>query len=337
MPVHAAPSRLRKLWFDGVAYLGYRRVAVREHLLAAPEPIAVTRVPVDMGFLGESQVDEYNAFRHPRDVASAARRLAAGQICFIARHQGSIVGACWTATDKAWSEYLSRWITLAPDDAYAYDAFTAPQYRGQGVLPALTRSMHDFYRVAGKRRMIGFTVPENTASMSSAIGYQTVGTIGTVRFGPFRHDFKRMNEGSTQRWDRSFELLDSREHYLDSFLADLKRKAYLELIERWGGVPANGRVLKTDLFEEAMGPDSFLLDLSGSRLLLGMDVSKSAAIRARKRDDEPRARYLLADARKLPFANGTLDLIVSPSTLDHFQEPGDLGDSLRELRRVLAP
>lgn len=139
-------------------------------------------------------------------------------------------------------------------------------------------------------------------------------------------------------WDRSFHGLDTRGHYLDAFFADVKRKAYLALISRWGGVPLHGRVLKTDLFEEAMGPDAFLLDMGKSPgLLIGMDVSSEGVARARDNDAEGRARYLLSDARHLPFKEGSLDLIVSPSTLDHFADPADLGKSLCEIRRVLSP
>jgi SAM-dependent methyltransferase len=143
---------------------------------------------------------------------------------------------------------------------------------------------------------------------------------------------------SSSVWDHSFRDLDTRGHYLDSFFADLKRKSYLALINRWGGIPLNGRVLKTDLFEEAMGPDAFLLELGKSPgLLIGMDVSSEGVARAKGNDAKRRARYILSDARYLPFKDGSIDLIVSPSTLDHFADTSDLGKSLREIRRVLSP
>jgi SAM-dependent methyltransferase len=41
--------------------------------------------------------------------------------------------------------------------------------------------------------------------------------------------------------------------------------------------------------------------------------------------------------RHLPFADASFALIVSPSTLDHFPNPSDLGKSLRELARILTP
>jgi SAM-dependent methyltransferase len=41
------------------------------------------------------------------------------------------------------------------------------------------------------------------------------------------------------------------------------------------------------------------------------------------------------DVRALPFAGGAFDGVLSTSTLDHFDDPGDLTRSLAELRRVL--
>ena len=49
------------------------------------------------------------------------------------------------------------------------------------------------------------------------------------------------------------------------------------------------------------------------------------------------AAYAAADARHLPFADDVFDLIVSDSTLDHFQQTSDIHLSLRELGRVLRP
>jgi SAM-dependent methyltransferase len=42
-----------------------------------------------------------------------------------------------------------------------------------------------------------------------------------------------------------------------------------------------------------------------------------------------------ADVRCLPFASGSFDVIVSPSTLDHFAVSHEIVASLRELWRVL--
>jgi SAM-dependent methyltransferase len=137
-------------------------------------------------------------------------------------------------------------------------------------------------------------------------------------------------------WDGALSRFDPAAHYLDAFLGDLKRRAHLGLIERWDGLPAAGRVLKTDLFEEAVGPDAYLPDL-GQRgaTVVGMDVSPAAARRAHARF--PACGVIAADARRLPFADASFALIMSPSTLDHFPESRDLTVSLREFARVLEP
>lgn len=138
-------------------------------------------------------------------------------------------------------------------------------------------------------------------------------------------------------WDRVPAALDRRGHYLDRFLGRLKRREVLALVARWQAGGA-GWVLKTDLFEEAMGPDALLPALGGgARRPLGMDVSPAIVARARRRDVAGAGRYVVADARRLPFAAGALRTVVSPSSLDHFADPHDLQRSLVELRRALAP
>ncbi len=44
-----------------------------------------------------------------------------------------------------------------------------------------------------------------------------------------------------------------------------------------------------------------------------------------------------ADVRELPFGDGAFDVIVSNSTLDHFDSQAEIGASLCELCRVASP
>ncbi|MCX7887425.1 MAG: methyltransferase domain-containing protein [Verrucomicrobiae bacterium] len=85
------------------------------------------------------------------------------------------------------------------------------------------------------------------------------------------------------------------------------------------------RVLKTDMFDEAVGEGVFGLLRSRARLAVGMDIALTTR------------PGVVADVRRLPFADSAFDLIVSNSTLDHFQTEEELVASLRELRRVLRP
>ncbi|MFO1429193.1 MAG: methyltransferase domain-containing protein [Candidatus Competibacteraceae bacterium] len=89
------------------------------------------------------------------------------------------------------------------------------------------------------------------------------------------------------------------------------------------------RVLKTDLFDEAVGGGLYGELVSRARFVVGIDIALTTVQAART--------GIGADVRQLPFTDGVFDVIVSNSTLDHFQTEEELIGSLRELRRVLRP
>jgi SAM-dependent methyltransferase len=168
------------------------------------------------------------------------------------------------------------------------------------------------------------------------------------RIGSRRRDFYRgavqppsAGPGQTygpDYWDSIVDKLKSKGGHPADPLGGIKREAYLDLLRRWGGETEKGWILKTDLFEEAMGQDAFLLDLTGGKgSVLGMDLSAAVIQEARRSDSGGRGSYLVADIRRLPFAGHTFDLVISPSTLDHFSDTSGLQVSLRGLRRIIRP
>ncbi|MDX1385159.1 MAG: class I SAM-dependent methyltransferase [Thermoanaerobaculia bacterium] len=137
-------------------------------------------------------------------------------------------------------------------------------------------------------------------------------------------------------WEQLEGRIARGEHYLDEVLGEIKRDAYTDLVATW--VPGGSRrILKTDLFEEACGPDELVSSLVDRfDRVVGMDLSLATAARASRRVGGSRTSFLVADVRRLPFRDGSLPTVLSPSTLDHFRDPSDLGLSLHELRRCLA-
>jgi GNAT superfamily N-acetyltransferase len=182
----------RGLWFAALGEIGYRRVLVREFVFSWDLPDVALRVPVTFGQLSAADVAEYNAFRLPADPQSAARRLHDGHQCFVARHDGQIVSACWVATGTAWSSYLASPIALAPGDVYLYGVYTRPDLRGKGLAAAVHAEIYRVCRAQGHRRALGYLVPENRRSMSRHFGLRTIGRIASIRIGPFRRDFVQM-------------------------------------------------------------------------------------------------------------------------------------------------
>lgn len=108
-----------------------------------------------------------------------------------------------------------------------------------------------------------------------------------------------------------------------------------ELVARWLPVGKVGVALKTDVFEEASGSGLACRLIGSADKFLAVDVSSPLLVAARAR--APGLTLIQGDVRCLPLATGSVDLVVSTSTLDHFVSLADLRRSLRELARVLRP
>jgi len=137
---------------------------------------------------------------------------------------------------------------------------------------------------------------------------------------------ERLVDESTDSW------------YLDPLAAVQKRNANLGFIRRWSEGFQAETLVKTDLFEEANGLDRILFDLNcGQSRTLGFDICVPTAVRAGKRGRGSGVGLMAADARTLPLADSSVDLIVSTSTLDHFDHAAEFEASIKDLARILRP
>jgi SAM-dependent methyltransferase len=108
----------------------------------------------------------------------------------------------------------------------------------------------------------------------------------------------------------------------------------IALLRRWLG-GGNRSVLKTDLFDEAVGAGLYPELAARAGEVVGVDVSAAAVHAASRR--YPDLETLVGSVLALPFPDGRFDAIVSNSTLDHFATHAKLKVAVRELERVLAP
>jgi SAM-dependent methyltransferase len=150
---------------------------------------------------------------------------------------------------------------------------------------------------------------------------------------------KTSEQESNNYWEKISRSFKMDSVYNDPFLRRLQRQEYLKLIDRWGGVPEKGWVLKTDLFDETVSDDGRYIDdlMTSKNHVVGIDISKGFTQHAKHVARSSRTHYMTADVRSLPFANGSFQFIVSPSTLDHFADISDLKQSLNELARLVKP
>jgi SAM-dependent methyltransferase len=107
------------------------------------------------------------------------------------------------------------------------------------------------------------------------------------------------------------------------------------LVDRWLPYGMLDRVLKTDLFDEAVTSGLYPVLTRHASSVAALDVS--AAIISAAVARYPKLKPYAADVRALPFEPDAFDAIVSNSTLDHFETKADIDAALKELYRVLKP
>jgi SAM-dependent methyltransferase len=106
------------------------------------------------------------------------------------------------------------------------------------------------------------------------------------------------------------------------------------LLERWLPGPLE-RVLKTDLFDEAVGDGLAPALAARADRVVGIDLNVAIVEAALRR--HPATEGVVADVRALPFDDGSFDAVVSNSTLDHFDDESQISRAIGELGRVLRP
>jgi len=112
------------------------------------------------------------------------------------------------------------------------------------------------------------------------------------------------------------------------------------LLRRWAGrLPPGSTVLKTDLFEEAYGEACPWLEIEAlGWKAMGMDLGREVAGGASARFAQPDgSRVFSTDVRHIALADGSIDAILSNSTLDHFETHEEIETALKELYRILKP
>src|SRR5688500_6860118 len=82
-----------------------------------------------------------------------------------------------------------------------------------------------------------------------------------------------------------------------------------------------GKLLfKTDLWDEAKNSEILLWAAQRGARVAGADIALATAVQARQVLVGQRPLLAAADVRRLPFRDGTLDLVYSMGTIEHFPE-----------------
>jgi GNAT superfamily N-acetyltransferase len=109
--------------------------------------------------LGIRQAEPTDGVAYERDIgteiaATVRSRLSSPtSSCWLAEKEGVIVHASWMETRIAWVGEAQRFLVVPAGDAYIYESFTRPEMRGQGVYPAVLRTISSRTATQGIRRL----------------------------------------------------------------------------------------------------------------------------------------------------------------------------------------
>jgi GNAT superfamily N-acetyltransferase len=182
----------KSFWFKLLGECGYRRLLLVERPLDQPIADYTPRLPVNVAMLAQSEVDDYLVFRPRNTRREIAERLRSGQLCFVARHEGRIVGASWACFQPAWIPFLGCSIDVTSDEAHIYDKFMLPTYRGYGIANAVRTHQLKHLQRAGYRRATGAVLPENVSSLRDDTrgGFRAYGVLARIKLGPWQRVFR---------------------------------------------------------------------------------------------------------------------------------------------------
>ena len=196
---------LRSFWFKLLSQCGYRRLLLVERALDQPIADFTPGLPVDVAMLAQGELDEYLVFRPGRRGAKSPIDCAAGQMCFVARHQGRIVAAAWIAMQPVWVPFLGCRIDV---DRVRPTSTTSSRCRRIVATASPTRCATYHLRHlqrAGFRRATGAVLPENVSSLRDDTkgGFRAYGMLGRIKIGRWQRVFlmppprrRRMTLGS---------------------------------------------------------------------------------------------------------------------------------------------
>jgi SAM-dependent methyltransferase len=146
-----------------------------------------------------------------------------------------------------------------------------------------------------------------------------------------------VNDREKQRVDwNSLAKRNTNKTHIDPLIGRYKSDEFLCLVKRWLPNLHQKTILKTDLREEAFGTDEVLFSLPQQECrMFGIDIAPRVVQAASLNPAAREHFYIAGDVRNLPFADNTFDIVLSNSTLDHFDQKNDFLRALNELQRVM--
>jgi hypothetical protein len=91
------------------------------------------------------------------------KRLERGHLCIVLKHGSAIAGYTWADLHRVSDDTCN--FPLADDEAYLYDAYISPQFRGRSLAPYMRSECYKHLRAAGRRSFYSISDFFNTPAI----------------------------------------------------------------------------------------------------------------------------------------------------------------------------
>jgi len=132
---------------------------------------------------------------------AAEQRIREGQVCAVALHGNDVIAYCWLTWQPEWVAEIDRLVVPGPDEAYLYEAYTVPAWRGRGLFSAMLLRLLAFARARGRRRALIFVLDRNLPSRRAIerAGFEMFQAVSRVELGGLKYLWFRGARASRRR------------------------------------------------------------------------------------------------------------------------------------------
>jgi GNAT superfamily N-acetyltransferase len=144
---------------------------------AHPPTLPRTLEDAGIAFLTSEDMAEVAALPGRRfSRAHLEGRLRSGQLCLGVKHQGKLIAFTWSNLTECHIA-KRRLFELLPDEVSLFDAYTAPEYRGQDLAPWMRYRCYEEMAKLGRIRCYSVTIAFNTPAIrfKQKLGAEVVG------------------------------------------------------------------------------------------------------------------------------------------------------------------
>ena len=158
-------------------------IAFRLDLIDDPPPF-VAAASLEIRRSTQEDFARFRAMPHPFARHAQFHDRFGIEECYLAFCRGRIAHIAWIYYPDQAKKHPTPFRILKPDEAAIANCVTLPEFRGQGIYPAVVRNLLQELKKQGYRRCYMYIETDNIASQRgvSKIGFKPVGKTWRLRF-----------------------------------------------------------------------------------------------------------------------------------------------------------